>query len=52
MRTPATTLTPPEVKGFSATTFDELQKPMISVSAMAKVLLKTGGIRRLSSATL
>ena len=26
LRTPATTLTPPEVKGFSATTFDELRR--------------------------
>ncbi|HBC5622924.1 TPA: ABC transporter substrate-binding protein [Escherichia coli] len=43
LRTPATTLTPPEVKGFSATTFDELQKPMSERVAMAKVLLKQAG---------
>ena len=43
LRTPATTLTPPEVKGFSATTFDELQKPMSERVAMAKALLKQAG---------
>ncbi len=43
LRTPATTLTPPEVKAFSATTFDELQKPMSERVAMAKVLLKQAG---------
>ncbi len=42
-RTPATTLTPPEVKGFSATTFDELQKPLSERVAMAKALLKQAG---------
>ncbi|MXF14269.1 ABC transporter substrate-binding protein, partial [Escherichia coli] len=32
-----------EVKGFSATTFDELQKPMSERVAMAKALLKQAG---------
>lgn len=43
LRTPATTLTPPQVSGFASPALDELQLPMSQRVEMAKALLKQAG---------